>query len=193
MSPFPPVRPGLAAPAPQGEEPPPLPTVIDVEASGFGRDSYPIEVGFVLPGGQAHCTLIRPQPGWDHWDADAERTHGIHRRLLEQRGRDAPEVARWLNRHLRGQRVHSDAWGHDFVWLHRLFAAAGEIPAFRLEPLQSLFGEHDGAEWDEACRRVREELASPRHRASADARVLQRAFGRLRAQRSARGLTAPSR
>jgi hypothetical protein len=36
--------------------------VIDVEASGFGRGSYPIEVGFVLPDGEAVCTLVRPRP-----------------------------------------------------------------------------------------------------------------------------------
>ena len=177
-----------AAPSSAAWAPLPAPTVLDIEASGFGRDSYPIEVGFVLPGGQAHCTLIRPHPGWDHWDADAERTHGISRPLLQQRGRDPTGVARWLNRHLRGQVVYCDAWGHDFVWLHRLYAAAGEIPAFRLEPLQSLFGEHDGAEWDEARRRVRAEIASPRHRASTDARVLQKAFGLLR---SRRGSPAP--
>ena len=30
------------------------PIVIDVEASGFGKGSYPIEVGVVLPDGSRH-------------------------------------------------------------------------------------------------------------------------------------------
>jgi len=33
------------------ETAPPPPGVLDMEASGFGRDSYPIEVGYVLPTG----------------------------------------------------------------------------------------------------------------------------------------------
>lgn len=160
-----------------------LPAVLDLEASGFGPASYPIEAGFVLPGGQAYCTLIRPLPEWTHWDEEAAVVHGIGRALLAHRGRDAIQVAHWLNRHLRGLAVYCDAWAHDFVWLHRLFAATGQVPAFRLEPIQSLFGEHDLAAWDEARKAARRELAAPRHRASADARVLQRAVGLLPSRR----------
>ena len=29
-----------------------VPAVLDIEASGFGRDSFPVEVGFVLPDGE---------------------------------------------------------------------------------------------------------------------------------------------
>ena len=36
------------------------PIIIDIEASGFGRGSYPIEVGLVLPDGTPHCFLIAP-------------------------------------------------------------------------------------------------------------------------------------
>lgn len=160
-----------------------LPTVLDLEASGFGPTSYPIEVGFVLPTGQAHCTLIRPLPEWTHWDEQAALVHGIGRPLLEHRGRDAVQVAHWLNRHLRGTAVYCDAWAHDFVWLHRLYAATGQLPAFRLEPIQSLFGEHDLACWDDARRSAREDIRAPRHRASADARVLQRALALLPSRR----------
>lgn len=42
------------------------PAVLDVEASGFGRYSYPIEVGYALPDGRVFCTLIRPEPHWTH-------------------------------------------------------------------------------------------------------------------------------
>ena len=40
------------------------PAVLDVEASGFGRSSYPIEIGVVFPDGHAYCTLIRPESHW---------------------------------------------------------------------------------------------------------------------------------
>jgi hypothetical protein len=35
------------------------PNIIDIEASGFGVDSYPIEVGIVLSTGQKYCALIK--------------------------------------------------------------------------------------------------------------------------------------
>ena len=50
----------------------PAPTVLDVEASGFGRNSYPIEIGFVLPNGHAYCSLVKPEAHWTHWDVQAE-------------------------------------------------------------------------------------------------------------------------
>ena len=62
---------------PQSGAPAPgLPTILDIEASGFGPGSYPIEVGLVLPDGDAWCSLIRPEPGWLHWDPSAEQVHG---------------------------------------------------------------------------------------------------------------------
>lgn len=85
-----------------------VPAVLDIEASGFGRHSYPIEVGYVLSDGQAFCTLIRPEPEWTHWDPAAERLHHISRDLVLARGRPAVEVARMLNAQLVGQTVYSD-------------------------------------------------------------------------------------
>ena len=115
------IRPGATAadrPAPDPPmliDPPPdtptllleAPTVIDVEASGFGKGSYPIEVGFVLPDGRGDCMLIRPGPQWRHWDVAAERLHHISRALLEERGRPARDVAERLNAQLaRTHRLH---------------------------------------------------------------------------------------
>ena len=70
-----------------------VPTVVDVEASGFGRASYPIEVGFVLPNGHSFCSLIYPEPEWTHWDPQAETIHHISRELLLKKGHPACEVA----------------------------------------------------------------------------------------------------
>ena len=81
------------------------PTVLDVEASGFGRNSYPIEIGFVLPDGHTFCTLVRPEPHWTHWDAQAEGLHRISRALIEARGLPVPEVAQALNKHQEVPRV----------------------------------------------------------------------------------------
>ena len=74
------------------------PAVLDVEASGFGRHSYPVEVGYVLPDGSTFCTLIRPEPEWTHWDPEAERLHHITRELALLRGKPVAEVVRLLDR-----------------------------------------------------------------------------------------------
>lgn len=156
------------------------PAILDLEASGFGRHSYPIEAGFVLPDGRSFCTLIRPEPDWTHWDPAAEQVHGIARDTLERHGRGAAEVARLLNEALRGQVVYTDAWAHDYPWMHALFAAAGLQPSFRLESLRRLLSEAEAEAWDEAKQRVSDEDGTQRHRASHDARLLQQTWRRLR-------------
>ena len=162
------------------QEPLQLPTVLDVEASGFGRNSYPIEVGFVLPDGHAYCALVRPQPDWTHWDAQAEQLHHIPRALLEARGLPAQEVAHVLNTRLAGQTVYSDGWANDYSWLGTLFDAAHMSPRFRLENLRALLSEDEADHWHSVKALVTGERGPHRHRASSDARVLQLTWQRLR-------------
>ena len=51
------------------------PIIVDVEASGFGKGSYPIEIGLVLPDGTPHCFLLAPARTWTAWDPGAEKVH----------------------------------------------------------------------------------------------------------------------
>lgn len=149
------------------------PPIIDIEASGFGRGSYPIEVGFVLPDGESYCTLIQPEPDWQHWDTSAEAVHGIGRELLARHGRKSQEVALEMNRQLRGLTVYCDAWLQDYSWLGRLFDSAELVPSFELADLRSLLTEGDMALWQDAKIEVAARLQLRRHRASSDARILQ--------------------
>ena len=155
------------------------PTVLDVEASGFGRKSYPIEVGFVLPNGHSFCSLIYPEPEWTHWDPQAESVHHISRNLLLERGRPVSEVARLLNAELRGQTVYSDGWANDYSWLGALFDVAGLSPGFKLESLRALLREDEADHWHEAKAQITSERGAQRHRASADARLLQLTLQRV--------------
>jgi hypothetical protein len=157
-----------------------VPTVLDVEASGFGRNSYPIEIGFVLPNGHAFCSLIRPEPHWTHWDAQAEATHHISRTLILERGLPAPQVARSINAQLAGQTVYSDGWVNDFSWVGALFDAADMSPAFKLENLRALLDEQEADLWHTVKAQISSERGVQRHRASADARLLQLTLQRLR-------------
>lgn len=157
------------------------PTILDIEASGFGRGSYPIEIGFIDTDGEGFCTLIRPAPRWTHWDEAAERVHNIPLRLLFDRGRALNEVAVFLNDALHGQEVYSDGWTHDYSWLNLLFEEAGMTPSFHLENLRKLLSESESAVWHATRLKVENELAVSRHRASNDARVLQATWLRVKA------------
>lgn len=152
------------------------PIIIDVEASGLGRGSYPIEVGFALPSGETHCMIIRRQNDWLHWDDRAEQLHGISREVLARYGHDAVEVAGQLNRKLAGQVVYSDAWGNDSSWLALLFDCAGVPQHFKLESLRSLLTEKQLACWHQVKDQVAASNNFRRHRASNDALILQRTY-----------------
>ena len=73
------------------------PTILDVEASGFGSDSFPIEIGVKRSDGARFCRLIKPYQSWTHWNSEAESLHGITRDVLSQYGIDGREVCIQLN------------------------------------------------------------------------------------------------
>jgi len=165
--------------APHNASMPPLRCVIDIEASGFGRGSYPIEVGWVLADGSARCCLVRPAPHWTHWDESAARVHGITRAALRAHGQAARRVAERLNAELAGGVAYCDGWAHDYPWLAALFEEAELAPAFRLEAAARLLDTAALERLAAAREAARAELGVQRHRASNDARALQRALQRL--------------
>ena len=152
------------------------PNIIDIEASGFGPQSYPIEVGLVLASGEKYCSLIRPAPGWTYWDTDAERVHRISRDVLETHGKPIAEVARQLNALLHNQTVYSDGWVVDNPWLIQLFFAAQVERRFTFSDLEMILSEQQMAIWHETKNAVIDDLSGRRHRASVDATVVQQTY-----------------
>ena len=165
------------------------PPIIDVEASGFGAASYPIEVGLVLGDGQSFCSLITPAPAWKHWDASAENVHGVSREILLLHRKPADDVAREVNGRLRGKTVYCDSWYHDFTWLNRLFDAGDSVQAFQLEDIRSLLIQAEADVWNETKLRVIVELNLSRQRASNDAKLLQTTLLRVKLGTSERQLS----
>lgn len=153
-----------------------MPFIIDLEASGFGRGSYPIEVGFARPDGSIAARLIRPEPEWTHWSSEAEQVHGITRDQLQTEGYPVSEVAHWLNEELQGETVYSDSWGFDSSWLALLFHEAGCLQRFRIDTLNKLLSEQQLANWGRIKQQVLDELKLMRHRAADDAYMLQRTY-----------------
>lgn len=156
------------------------PIIIDVEASGFGRGSYPIEVGVALADGSRHCYLIAPAPAWRHWDQRAENVHGIDRAALLTHGRPVQDVAWRLNELLQRQTVYTDAWAYDMSWLGKLYDAANRFQTFRIADIAELMDEKQLERWHVTKDAVIESLGvERRHRASVDARILQETWRRV--------------
>lgn len=153
-----------------------LPTILDFEASGFGYESYPIEVGLALSNGERFCSLIQPLEDWDHWDDSAALIHQISRNDLDRYGLPISDVCLRLNQLLRGQTVYCDGWVVDKAWLNKLYYAAYLKPTFSLSPIESIQSEEQQEIWAQ----VRDELLTKhtfdRHRASHDALLIQETY-----------------
>lgn len=152
------------------------PIIMDIEASGFGHSSYPIEIGFAGPESQRYCALIKPCKSWEHWDDHAEQVHGITRDLLHENGTEAKDVALALNELLAGKTVYSDGWVVDLPWLRKLFYDVGIEPQFTLSPIESILSEAQLPFWEDATDSTRASHPLQRHRASNDAFLVQQTF-----------------
>ena len=100
---------------------------IDLEASGLGARSWPIEVGWCFTGGKPQSFLIKPASDWamEAWDEKAHALHGVARKVLDMQGEELKTVCTALNAALTGHTVYSDAPDWDGFWLYRLFESGG--------------------------------------------------------------------
>lgn len=98
---------------------------LDFEASSLSKNSYPIEVAWVLEDGASEAWLIRPALNWTEWDGCAERIHGIPRALLEREGEPHDRVAARMIEALTGHDLFASAPSWDGKWLSALLRAAG--------------------------------------------------------------------
>ena len=152
------------------------PAIIDVEASGFGCDSYPIEVGLVMADGRRYSKLITPYEEWQHWSEQAQAIHHINRSDLYQYGHDGAEVCGELNEFIAGATLYSDAWVYDKPWLEKLFFRARIPMTFSVSPIESIMKEAQFDYWDETKKAVVTRFELQRHRASQDALLIQQTF-----------------
>lgn len=157
-----------------------MPAIIDLEASGFGRGSYPIEVGIALADGSVHALLIQPAESWTHWDDKAEAIHGINREYLMEHGKTPREVAIYLNDLCSGQTLYSDAWSFDSSWLGRLFDEAEIIQRFRLDTITRLLSEDEMSQWSDVKDAMVDELGLEIHRAANDVMLLRETYKKLK-------------
>lgn len=158
------------------------PSFIDVEASGFGSASYPIEVGVKRADGARFCRLIYPLEDWTHWDAQAESLHGISQQDLYEHGYPIRQVCNELNQFLEGQTVYTDGWVVDYPWLIKLFDAVRLTMAFKVTALDYILNEQQMENWHLTKESLQHRFDGQRHRASADAELIQLTFLHSQAQ-----------
>ncbi len=154
---------------------------IDLEASGLGPASWPIEAGFCFAEGAPESWLIRPMPDWAQsaWDKKAETLHGIDIDALAKTGRPVDEVCERLNQALKEAVVYSDAPDWDEFWLYRLFSAAGMRQAFKLSDFNEVFA---GASPHRIKSAIDQAVADAphRHRASEDVLHMRMIYQHIR-------------
>lgn len=153
-----------------------LPLIIDVEASGFGPDSYPIEIGVALDEGKKYCSLVLPAPDWTHWDDEAEKVHRVSRDILEEYGKPMQDVARELNDLLQNKTVYTDGWVVDKPWISKLFDTCRISAEFTTSSLEMILSEPQMEIWHETKDRITSGMDAKRHRASYDALVIQQTW-----------------
>lgn len=144
--------------------------IMDVEASGLGDDSYPIEVAWQhrFDPTEFDTFLIKPALSWHYWDAYAEdHIHHIARKTLASDGITAVEAAKRLNASLHGKTVYTDAPHYDRRWIATLFRTAGIEQTFTIQDVL-LFVPPD----KEGTYHRRFNLTPVRHRALDDVRQI---------------------
>ncbi|BCE01243.1 hypothetical protein [Marinicellulosiphila megalodicopiae] len=153
-----------------------VPLFIDLEASGFGRGSYPIEVGVADENQKVMSLLIKPEDHWTHWDEGAAEIHGISRDVLMKAGISAKDVALSLNEKFIGKILYSDGWSFDSSWLGLLYNDVGIFQRFKLETVTKILTQAQLEIWDKTKKEIGDAMNHTRHRASVDAKILQQTY-----------------
>ena len=115
--------------------------ILDIEASGLKRESYPIEIAWQHRYDETlyDSFLIRPIPEWHYWDYYAEeKIHKISRQTLHEQGISIQDACLRLNAALKGECVYTDCPTYDRMWLIRLFKDAQIEKEFRIDDVRML-------------------------------------------------------
>jgi hypothetical protein len=153
---------------------------LDIEASGLGSGTFPIEVAYASSIGDKSEYLIKPTIDWlNHgsWCSNAEhRIHKISRNMLIEEGVTVLDVANALNKALCGKLVLCNDLEYDGVWITHLFKAANIGVQFTLTDIRYLY-EYWGEDKANAFKKAYESLVPKTcHRALPDAERFVQAF-----------------
>lgn len=102
---------------------------IDIESSGLHDGSYPLQFGWCGLDLKTSVVLVKPEPEWtlELYDPQSYDIHGIAYERAMAEGRDATEVAHFLNSQFEGKVVISDSAGYDGGWT-MVLSATTDVP-----------------------------------------------------------------
>lgn len=151
--------------------------IIDIEASGLGFDSYPIDIA-VLIGSKSKSWLIKPEPMWNHWDVTAENLHGITREQLDEEGLVAIEVLNKLIEFVDESNgvLYSDAAYWDADWIDTLFFALKQKRYFHIESIYELLDQQQSIVFDKNKMMLSKSGKYRHHRAEEDVNMILEAY-----------------
>jgi hypothetical protein len=153
----------------------------DLEASGFGSNSYPTELGWAVVQEDGSVLgdsmLIRPPARWttyaNAWSAPSEALTGISRQMLDRDGLSPAEVMKRFLVAVEGCELFADEPDFDHHWLGMLAEAAlVDLDGRKIGNAKTLIEEAGGKG------ALAGEPDGPRHRAGPDARRLALVFVR---------------
>lgn len=152
-----------------------LPPVLDFEASSLSDQSYPISAGLVV-NGHVHYWVIRPQPQWTDWSAEAEGLHQLSRGYIEREGLPAETVYREMKACLSGASLaYSDAAEWERQWL----AVLGD-PMVSISDARTLIPPYSVASFSDKKAEAMRRHHLKAHRADHDALAIAMAVRQLK-------------
>lgn len=103
--------------------------ILDFEASGIMKGSFPIEIAWIRDSGTAISTLIQPSDNWlsneNLWSERSQNVHGIEKATLISEGLDIKSVIDLIVNDIKEyETIYSDNPSFEQEWLDRLFDEA---------------------------------------------------------------------
>ncbi len=157
--------------------------VIDIEASGFGNDSYPIEFAWGNSRLGIDSFLINPASlvDWTHWSVEAEQVHHIARHTLLTEGIDPTQAWTQISELFAVYRVYSDNPPYDAGWLRAFSCLGVNTSLIQVHDTGDIIRRHlDDQQNDcdsvEHIYRQAAQISPPTHRAASDVAFLLKAI-----------------
>ncbi len=117
-----------------------IPRFLDVEASSFDKNSYPIEIAWSNPDGTIESHLINPYSvdDWTDWDYHAQQIHGISRKLCRESGVHPTSLCERMSQSIApGELIYADGGPLDQDWIDVLYGAGSTQGFSRFQVVHS--------------------------------------------------------
>jgi len=118
------------------------PLFLDIEASSYDDDAFPVSLAWSLPDGRIKTVLVMPDESWNL--DEVERLPFDIQHYYDQ-GFSTSDIAHEINIDLDGSTVYVDGIDPDELWLEKIFEACGIEPTFELARMDDLFIGHEYA------------------------------------------------